>query len=38
MWLKSEKIYDQVKEKVEAKGYDWNEELDNLLCGRRAFT
>lgn len=30
MWLKSEKIYDQVKEKVEAKGYDWNEELDNL--------
>ena len=30
MWLRAENILDQVKEKVEAKGYDWNEELDNL--------
>ena len=30
MWLKAENIFDQVKEKVESKGYDWNEELDNL--------
>lgn len=30
MWLKAENIFNQVKEKVEAKGYNWNEELDNL--------
>ena len=30
MWLKADNILEQVKEKVEAKGYDWNEELDNL--------
>ena len=30
MWLKSEKIFDEIKARVEAEGYDWNEELENL--------
>lgn len=30
MWLRKEGIYDQVKERVQADGYDWQEELDNL--------
>lgn len=30
MWLKNEGIYNAVKQKVEAKGSIWNEELDNL--------
>lgn len=30
MWLRKEGIYDSVKNLVEAKGYDWQEELDNL--------
>lgn len=30
MWLKSEHIFESVKERVEHKGYDWEEELDNL--------
>jgi len=31
MWLRGEGIYDQVREEVEATGYDWQEELDNYL-------
>jgi len=30
LWLKSEGIYDQVRDLVEQKGYDWQEELDNF--------
>lgn len=30
MWLRHEGIYDQVREKVEASGFDWKEELDNF--------
>ena len=30
LWLKSEGIYDQVRELVEQKGYTWQEELDNF--------
>ena len=30
MWLKAENILDDVKSRVEAKGCDWTEELDNL--------
>lgn len=30
MWLKHEGIYDQVRQSVESKGYDWQEELDNF--------
>ena len=30
MWLRKEGIFDQVKARVEADGYDWEEELDNL--------
>lgn len=30
MWLKHEGIYDQVRQGVESKGYDWKEELDNF--------
>jgi hypothetical protein len=30
MWLKSERIFDEVKAKVEARGCNWEEELDNL--------
>ena len=30
MWLKSEGIYDSVKNHVEEKGDDWQEELDNF--------
>lgn len=30
MWLRKEGLYDSVKGLVEAKGYDWQEELDNL--------
>ena len=30
MWLKSEKIYDDVRSQVEQSGYDWDEELDNF--------
>jgi hypothetical protein len=30
MWLKSEGIYDAVKQKLEALGADWDEELDNF--------
>ena len=30
MWLKSEGIYDDVRNKVEASGSDWDEELDNF--------
>lgn len=30
MWLKSEKIYDEVRSQVEQNGYDWDEELDNF--------
>ena len=30
MWLKAEGILKAVKAKVEAKGCEWNEELDNL--------
>lgn len=30
MWLKSEGIYDTVKDKVIGNGSDWEEELDNL--------
>lgn len=30
MWLKSEGIFEEVKAKVEAKGCNWEEELDNL--------
>jgi hypothetical protein len=30
MWLRKEGIYDTVRSLVEAKGYDWQEELDNL--------
>jgi hypothetical protein len=30
MWLKAEGIYDTVKQHVEDKGADWDEELDNF--------
>lgn len=30
LWLRKEGIYDLVRNLVEAKGYDWQEELDNL--------
>lgn len=30
MWLKNEGIYDDVRENVEQKGNDWEEELDNF--------
>lgn len=30
MWLKAEGILEEAKAKVEAKGCDWNEELDNF--------
>ena len=30
MWLKSEGIFNDVKNLVETKGFDWNEELDNF--------
>ena len=30
MWLKSEGIYEKVREIVEQKGYNWQEELDNF--------
>jgi len=30
MWLKNERIYDQVKQTVETNGYTWQEELDNF--------
>lgn len=30
MWLRHEGIYEQVRELVEANGFDWNEELDNF--------
>ncbi|WP_087719602.1 BREX system P-loop protein BrxC [Salinicola salarius] len=30
MWLRHEGIYDQVRNQVEANGFDWNEELDNF--------
>lgn len=30
MWLKKEGIYDTVKSRVKAEGYDWQEELDNF--------
>ncbi|HEX2945043.1 MAG TPA: BREX system P-loop protein BrxC [Clostridia bacterium] len=30
MWLKSEGIFDEVKSLVDSKGYEWNEEIDNL--------
>jgi len=30
MWLKKEGIYETVKSRVEADGYDWQEELDNF--------
>ena len=30
MWLKQEGIHDQVRQYVEANGFDWNEELDNF--------
>ena len=30
LWLKNERIYDQVKKTVETNGYTWQEELDNL--------
>lgn len=30
MWLKKENIYETVKSRVEADGYDWQEELDNF--------
>ena len=30
MWLKSENMLDAVQQSVEAKGYDWEEELDNF--------
>jgi len=30
MWLKREGIYEQVRQRVESKGFDWQEELDNF--------
>lgn len=30
MWLKNEKIYDEVRACVEKNGFDWEEELDNF--------
>ncbi|MCD6599573.1 MAG: BREX system P-loop protein BrxC, partial [Dehalococcoidia bacterium] len=30
MWLKSEKIYDEVRRGVESNGFNWQEELDNF--------
>lgn len=30
MWLKAEGIFEDVKARVEVKGCEWNEELDNL--------
>jgi hypothetical protein len=30
MWLKNEGIYNDVRENVEQKGHDWEEELDNF--------
>ncbi len=30
MWLRHEGIYDQVRQRVESTGYDWQEELDNF--------
>ncbi|MCH8474945.1 MAG: BREX system P-loop protein BrxC [Opitutales bacterium] len=30
MWLRKEGLYDSVRVLVEKKGYDWQEELDNL--------
>lgn len=33
MWLKSEGIYQKVREIVEQKGYNWQEELDNFQVG-----
>ncbi|MEI6103977.1 MAG: BREX system P-loop protein BrxC [Methanothrix sp.] len=33
MWLKSEAIYEKVREIVEQKGHNWQEELDNFHVG-----
>jgi len=33
MWLQSEGIYKKVREIVEQKGYNWQEELDNFQVG-----
>lgn len=30
MWLKSENIYDDVIDRIQQNGYDWDEELDNF--------
>ena len=30
MWLKSEGVYDQIRNLVETNGYQWEEELDNF--------
>jgi len=30
MWLRSEGVYDKVRQEVEQSGYDWQEELDNF--------
>ena len=30
MWLKHDRIYDQVRDLVEQNGFDWDEELDNF--------
>jgi hypothetical protein len=30
LWLKQQKLFDQVKADVERDGYDWHEELDNF--------
>jgi hypothetical protein len=37
MWLRREGIYDAVKADVESKGYDWQEELDNLHVAEGLF-
>ena len=37
MWLKSEGIYEKVREIVEQKGYNWQEELDNFHVGEGVY-
>jgi hypothetical protein len=38
MWLNSEGIYTQVKNEVEANGFDWDEELDNFHVAEGLYT
>ncbi len=38
MWLRTEGIFDHIKQDVEAAGYDWQEELDNFYVAEGLHT